>query len=878
MGSETKSGAILRAGGAYGAGFAIGTALIIILLQNPMVNALVDLLDPLQLFLRLLFEILLIFLIVGLGGGIAGAIGGRVLSDLVKEGDRRRFMWRSGFSFFVAHMLLVIPILLVTAVVAFFNPDIDVDFSILPLLFTVFGLVYGLLVGLLLGWLTVGLRNTQGVLLSAAVGFALGGALVGSGLFLFNHVESPSTFITDLFVIFCMLLFGLLGGGVLGFAYQQIKQARPLFPDSRAWRILRHTILVVIAFILLGAAGKLINTLTIRVASLSETLTLPTTGTHWTILEDMDGAEEPATAPPVTVSCDKNGQIKSSIPELAALPNNIPRCVNNPTLIEDGAGDLHLVWYSDEMVKVSGAPSNGHFLMESILPSGGDWLEPAIIARTAGEIQPTLTNQGVTNLVLSWTDAEGDHVAVLTPYSCDDVPLNDIGQAVYTAVRQKKYRPTSDIIPYCRNRYDQLLLTPNPTAPNSSLPSSEHGAFDQVADLVTEAEYEVLFTTMQWDKPSPQSSPGSTLAEAVADLYEKVKANPDAYPRGMTVRILLGNIPDLAIFEPTTQIYHTLHDLRDAGVTEMVNEEIGWQLEVADFEGAWPHAHSKLAIVDGKTALAVGFNYSYLHLPTNHPSGQGLDMTDKGIQITGPVAQASMSAYDDLWSGSDLVYCTQFPPPIPLLAFLWCDMTEAKASHPPEVLRFFPTDSQANAFSLHHTMAYLEADEAIGAAIMATEETIDLYEVNFSLHSACLLAIFLPDICEVDDVAPPYMRALVTAVVENDVKIRVIVEESAFNGFENRLGIAWLRDTLAEAGKLDNLEIRYGADKIHDKAVLIDDQFLIVGSHNFHWSAWDTPSLTEYSLATDDQTAVADFQQEFEHQWDLAIPVEAASP
>jgi cardiolipin synthase len=295
---------------------------------------------------------------------------------------------------------------------------------------------------------------------------------------------------------------------------------------------------------------------------------------------------------------------------------------------------------------------------------------------------------------------------------------------------------------------------------------------------------------------------------------------------------------------------------------------------VADFSGSWPHAHSKFAIVDGKTALAAGFNYSYLHLPSNHASGQGLDMTDKGIQFTGPVAQAAMSAYDDLWSGSSQANCTQFPPPIPLLDFLWCDVSEAKATHPPEVLRFYPTDGDANAFSLHHTLLFLEADEAIVAAMLSAEKTIDLYEVNFSLHSICLLAVFLSDICTVDDVATPYLQTLVTAIVEHDVTVRAIVEKSAMNGFENRIAIAWLQEELASRGKLDNLEIRYGNGKIHDKAILVDDAFLIVGSQNFHWSAWDTPSLTEYSMGTDDQAAISDFRQEFEYQWEVAIPVE----
>ena len=58
---------------------------------------------------------------------------------------------------------------------------------------------------------------------------------------------------------------------------------------------------------------------------------------------------------------------------------------------------------------------------------------------------------------------------------------------------------------------------------------------------------------------------------------------------------------------------------------------------------------------------------------------------------------------------------------------------------------------------------------------------------------------------------------------------------------------------------------------MHDKSALIDNELLIIGSQNFHWSAWGTPSLTEYNIATDDREAVADFSSEFEHQWQKGI-------
>jgi phosphatidylserine/phosphatidylglycerophosphate/cardiolipin synthase-like enzyme len=59
---------------------------------------------------------------------------------------------------------------------------------------------------------------------------------------------------------------------------------------------------------------------------------------------------------------------------------------------------------------------------------------------------------------------------------------------------------------------------------------------------------------------------------------------------------------------------------------------------------------------------------------------------------------------------------------------------------------------------------------------------------------------------------------------------------------------------------------------MHDKAMLIDQEWLSVGSQNFHWSAWDTPSLTEYNIATDDPLAIAEFLIEYNHWWEQGIP------
>ena len=56
---------------------------------------------------------------------------------------------------------------------------------------------------------------------------------------------------------------------------------------------------------------------------------------------------------------------------------------------------------------------------------------------------------------------------------------------------------------------------------------------------------------------------------------------------------------------------------------------------------------------------------------------------------------------------------------------------------------------------------------------------------------------------------------------------------------------------------------------------LVDDQMLIVGSQNLHYSAFGTGGgLTEFNLAVEDPQAVADFQALFEHVWGLSVPAE----
>jgi phosphatidylserine/phosphatidylglycerophosphate/cardiolipin synthase-like enzyme len=170
-----------------------------------------------------------------------------------------------------------------------------------------------------------------------------------------------------------------------------------------------------------------------------------------------------------------------------------------------------------------------------------------------------------------------------------------------------------------------------------------------------------------------------------------------------------------------------------------------------------------------------------------------------------------------------------------------------------------------------------EGDTFIATALASAEESIDMTQVNFALEMICMANIVFPDLCTFDD-ALPYMKAMVEAVEKNHVHVRVIMENSNSNGLENRVGGTILMEELErrEPGLSDLVELRFYNGKIHAKGSLIDDQLLIIGSQNMHYSSWGEGGLTEYSLATDNPQAIAEYQALFEDKWQEAIPFEEA--
>lgn len=579
------------------------------------------------------------------------------------------------------------------------------------------------------------------------------------------------------------------------------------------------------------------------------------------------------------VWCSLEGQVTVRTPAAVQETIEFPGCHGRVALAPDSEGHLHAVWHSAEARKVTGVIAQDEAVLYESVRRNGAWSEAAIISQT-GAAEPQLTAVSDGTLHLVWAEGTAVTYTSQTQYDCANPDLNYVEQAVYDALNQPIFKPADEQLPVCDNRYESLFYTPNPVQGVNQLPSL-NGAYDRVAEMSEPAQYEVLFGVMQWDVPSNEPSPGSTLAQAVVDVYNRVRANPEQYPKGMTVRILTGNMPMVSLLPADDQTWNVLADLRNAGLPELVNEEIGWRVEIADFDGQWPHMHTKIMMVDGKTMMAAGYNYSYLHFSQEHPSGLGLGMVDFGIHMTGPVVQAARAAYDDLWAGSDTVTCEELVGEYEELWRQSCDRGTAVVTHIPEVLKYYvPADADADAYALYRTENHLAGDAGIEAALRAAEEKIDISEVNFSLELLCDAAIVFQGVCTYEENALPFMTALVETIDAKRIPVRILVEKEAMNGMENGVAIQAMMDELEERGLRDLVEIRFYSGKLHSKAVNVDDQFLIIGSHNFHYSSWgSTPfSLTEFSIGTDNPEAIEDFQTAFETRWADSIPVEELMP
>jgi len=591
-------------------------------------------------------------------------------------------------------------------------------------------------------------------------------------------------------------------------------------------------------------------------------------GQNWAAVEEVGNGRFPALAAAANdqshvAFCTDEGLVyrgNGPAERIAAGP-----CTGRPALGRDDQGQIHAIWFSPEITNANNVIRPASLLVESVKTAVG-WTPPAIIGQSLPQARPALAAAPDGTLHLAWAGAANLQTASYLAYACDPADLSRLERVLYDLGRQETYTPPTDPVPFCHNRYDQLLITPNPK-PEYGLPEppTPNGAFDVMADLIRAAQYEVLFTTMWYGAPRGGDSPGMVIAAAVADLYHNLQAHPEEYPRGLTVRILLGNPPELALGETTGQLWTLLDDLRQAGIDRMVDEELGWRLEVADFEGNLPHSHVKAMVVDGKTAVTVGYNMTADHFPVDHPSGTGGGRFDLGLQMTGPVAQPTLRMFDDMWQGADGRYCLDFNPPLGLPWQMTCFDHTVEADHVPEVVQFYQADGDSAAFSMYRSREFDLADKQTAAVIAAAQQTVDVVHVMFSLDMICNLNVLF-NICTVDE-APVYKDALLQAV-QNGAHLRILVKPGPFEGIENYVALDAMMARLQELGLADQVEVRFYNGPMHPKAALIDDELFIVGSQNLHYSAFnETWGLNEHSIGTDDAQAIADFKQIFEVEW-----------
>lgn len=568
--------------------------------------------------------------------------------------------------------------------------------------------------------------------------------------------------------------------------------------------------------------------------------------------------------------CGVNGGVHYWSSGNSEMISELP-CLNSPDLAIDDNDNIHVVWSSNVVIDVNNQQRTANVIYESIKQSTG-WTRSYIVTQIDNSSKHALTNGPDGGLILTWNGPsngiDGISYALQSQYNCEQYQPTGIAYEVLKVARNGKYRPTTDIVPFCQNQYDQLLITPNPDPAYSEQPSTPNGGFDQYNNLIREAKYEVLFTTMTYSAAKNHDSPGALFADAIADLYHNIKQNPAQYPRGMTVRILLGISPPISTLNLNSMLSLALMDLRNAGVEEMVNPDIGWRLEIAKYAETYPYSHVKLMVIDGKTAITSGFNHEYRPLPVEHRSGLGEGDMDTGIQVTGPVAQDARRVFDGLWGVSMQQYCSDISPGNRFWK-MTCHNIITDSEHVPEVMRYYPTEGDSIALSMFRSNAYDEADRQIEAAFESANESIDILQAMFSMPLVCNLNHFF-DVCTFEH-SLSFMKSLMEAVETNGSSVRVLINAHLPQGIENVITKEIFENEAKARGLEDRVEFRFFDGLVHAKNALIDDQFLFVGSHNLHYSALgDGNGLTEHSIGVTDPQAIEEFIRLFEYYWQEA--------
>jgi|GEM_PF-4887858 len=281
---------------------------------------------------------------------------------------------------------------------------------------------------------------------------------------------------------------------------------------------------------------------------------------------------------------------------------------------------------------------------------------------------------------LSWVDYDihTDVQVSLSPIvdpptgGCPGVTLSPIVQAVQAKVDPQEY---------CGNNYVDLI----------SLPPGQ-AAFEKFQSLaeiaINPGSHEIDFATMGWDPYDSEKgdSPGIILLRGVQSVYTAVHENPENYPGGVRVRILLG-LENYFATSLLDQRVYVLKELAELGIPQ---EETNWLVEVASYRDgsqlSGKHSHVKMMIVDGEHVIAGGYNMHYNYLDEN-------PVHDMGIQVSGPIASHALKVFDDLWLGASR--CRAY-------TLIWCsdEETITDVSHNTAIPTPTPTGNDIVFFSL----------------------------------------------------------------------------------------------------------------------------------------------------------------------------------
>jgi phosphatidylserine/phosphatidylglycerophosphate/cardiolipin synthase-like enzyme len=248
-------------------------------------------------------------------------------------------------------------------------------------------------------------------------------------------------------------------------------------------------------------------------------------------------------------------------------------------------------------------------------------------------------------------------------------------------------------------------------------------------------------------------------------------------------------------------------------------------------------------------------------------------MTDLGIVMSGPIAQTGVTVFDEMWQGANQLICGSLIQGDLRALKKTCTWQPAETSHLPEILKYYLPGDTSNAIALYRTANFKESDEAYHAALASAQDSIDAIHANFTAELICDVNLLFPSVCTYEN-SLPYMQSLVDAVVQNGAHVRILVEKENMNGMENQVGVQILQDELKRRGLAGNLEIRFFKGRLHTKSVMIDNQLLIVGSQNFHYSSISEGGLNEFNIVTDAPEGLKVYQDMFEYYWKQASPVD----